>query len=154
VKDNQNVGAVERLRELKEAQKHIQYEIDEIGGRTEKRERVSHSRSCRHTINPLIEALCEEEFLSVKPIILKVPEGVDVDEFIKSITGGTTLGADYPDEDYPDEDQKRFEEFKEACLPVLEFLNKYYNSHSYAVITEGRAEIVSGELGVPLPVRD
>lgn len=48
----------------------------------------------------------------------------------------------------------QFEEFKNACLPVLEFLNKYYDSQGTAIITEGRAEIVRGEIGVPLPIRD
>ena len=48
----------------------------------------------------------------------------------------------------------KIEEFRIACMPVLEFLNKYYDPHSYAIITEGRAEIVSGEIGIPLHVRD
>lgn len=46
------------------------------------------------------------------------------------------------------------EELKEAALPLLEFLNKYYHPHAYAIVTEGRVEIVEGSISAPLPIRD
>jgi len=48
----------------------------------------------------------------------------------------------------------RSEELQKASLPLLEFLNKYYNPHTYAVVTEGSVEIVCGEMSAGLPVRD
>lgn len=48
----------------------------------------------------------------------------------------------------------KFDELRIAAQPLLEFLNKYYNPHCYAVVTEGRVDIFSGEMGIPLPVRD
>jgi hypothetical protein len=53
-----------------------------------------------------------------------------------------------------EEYKKRSEELQKASLPLLEFLNKYYNPHTYAVVTEGRVEIVSCEMTASLPVRD
>lgn len=50
--------------------------------------------------------------------------------------------------------QEQLEEFKTACLPVMEYLNKYYNPMCYAVITEGNGLVLSIEAGVNLPVRD
>lgn len=52
------------------------------------------------------------------------------------------------------ETEIKFKELEEAALPLLEFLNKYYNPHCYAIVTEGRVEIVSGEMSAPLPIRD
>lgn len=46
------------------------------------------------------------------------------------------------------------EELRKASLPLLEFLNKYYDPHCSAIVTEGRVEIVSSEMLVGLPVRD
>ena len=53
-----------------------------------------------------------------------------------------------------EERQNRFEELKEASLPLLKYLNKYYHPHCYAIVTEGRIEIVEGQEGCPLPARD
>ena len=50
--------------------------------------------------------------------------------------------------------RKMSEELYEASLPLLEFMNKYYCPHDYAILTEGRVEIVCGNMGIPLPVRD
>lgn len=50
--------------------------------------------------------------------------------------------------------EKKKEELEKACLPVVEFLNKHYNPHAYAIITEGRCEIVVGDMSVKTPVRD
>jgi len=53
-----------------------------------------------------------------------------------------------------DDTTKKCEELKQAAMPLLDFLNKYYHPHAYAVVTEGRVEIVEGDIGTPLPVRD
>lgn len=49
---------------------------------------------------------------------------------------------------------KKHDELEQAAMPLLEFLNKYYNPHTYAIVTEGSVEIVVGDMGAPLPVRD
>lgn len=46
------------------------------------------------------------------------------------------------------------QELTEAAMPLLDFLNRYYNPHAYAVVTEGRVEIVEGSMSAALPVRD
>lgn len=50
--------------------------------------------------------------------------------------------------------KNKHEELKEAALPMLEFLNKYYHPHAYAIVTEGRVEIVEGAMACPLLIRD
>ena len=50
--------------------------------------------------------------------------------------------------------QKEFQELTEAAMPILKYLNKHYNSHTTAVIAEGRVTIVSDEISCPLPARD
>ena len=51
-------------------------------------------------------------------------------------------------------DKPTHEELKEAAAPLLELLNKYYHPHAYAVVTEGRVEVLEGSMAAPLPVRD
>lgn len=46
------------------------------------------------------------------------------------------------------------DELVEASKPLLDFLNKRYDPHTYAIVTEGRVEIVRGEVSALLPVRD
>lgn len=135
------------LQDLKKAQQFIQFEIEAIEAEREKQKPFSGGDDL---MDAMMYAMCEAERLSVKPIMVKVPDGVDVNEFIKSITGRAKAGND----PHHEEGKKKFEEFNVACLPVLEFLNKYYDPHSYAVITEGRAKVVRGDIGIPLPVRD
>ena len=53
-----------------------------------------------------------------------------------------------------EEMQKDFQEITEAAMPMLEYLNKHYDPHASAVITEGRVTIVRDEISCPLPVRD
>ena len=53
-----------------------------------------------------------------------------------------------------DEKTSRREELEKAALPLLEFLNKYYNPYAYAVVTEGKVEIVESNMACRLPVRD
>jgi hypothetical protein len=48
----------------------------------------------------------------------------------------------------------RSEELQKASLPLLEFLNKYYDPHTIAIVTEGNVEILIGEMTATLPVRD
>lgn len=50
--------------------------------------------------------------------------------------------------------EEKCEELREAAMPLLAFLNKYYNPHTYAVVAEGRVEIVEGDMFAPLPIRD
>lgn len=45
-------------------------------------------------------------------------------------------------------------ELCKAAEPLLKFLNDHYDPHAYAIVTEGRVEIVRGEISAPLPVRD
>jgi hypothetical protein len=53
-----------------------------------------------------------------------------------------------------EEYKQKAEELQKASLPLLEFLNKHYDPHCSEIVTEGRVEIVSGEMSVSLPVRD
>ena len=53
-----------------------------------------------------------------------------------------------------EEMQKDFQEITEAAMPMLEYLNKHYDPHASAVITEGRVTIVRDEISCPLPVSD
>jgi len=52
------------------------------------------------------------------------------------------------------EDKTKFKELEEASKPLIDFLNKYYNPMTTAIVTEGRVDIVSNEMGVILEVRD
>lgn len=47
-----------------------------------------------------------------------------------------------------------FQELADAATPMLEYLNKYYDPHATAVVSEGRVTIVRDEISAPLPVRD
>jgi len=51
-------------------------------------------------------------------------------------------------------DQVKFSELKQASKPLIDFLNKYYNPMTIAIVTEGRVDILSNEMGMPLEVRD
>lgn len=46
------------------------------------------------------------------------------------------------------------EEFKTACQPVVDFLNKYGTPHSTIIVTQTHAEFVTGEMGVPFEPLD
>lgn len=50
--------------------------------------------------------------------------------------------------------EEKFIELQQAAKPLLDFLNKHYDPHAYAVVNEGRVEILRGEMSSPLPVRD
>jgi hypothetical protein len=45
------------------------------------------------------------------------------------------------------------DELTKAVMPLLEFLNRH-GPHAYTIVTEGRVEIVRGEVSALLPVRD
>lgn len=45
-------------------------------------------------------------------------------------------------------------EFGEVCKPVVEFLRKYGNPHSKAIIYYDFAEFTNAELGMAYPVKD
>lgn len=51
-------------------------------------------------------------------------------------------------------DENIHDELRRAATPLLEFLNTHYDPHTYAIVTEGRVEVVRGEISSPLPVRD
>ena len=53
-----------------------------------------------------------------------------------------------------DDFNDKAKELYEASLPILEFMNKYYCPMDKAILTEGRVEIVTGDIGVPLSIRD
>ncbi len=53
-----------------------------------------------------------------------------------------------------DNKEGKHNELIEAATPLLEFLNKYYHPHAYAVVTEGRVEVVEGSIAAPLSIRD
>jgi hypothetical protein len=53
-----------------------------------------------------------------------------------------------------DDSKTKFSELKEAAKPLIEFLNKYYDPMTTAIITEGRIDILTNEMGIPLEVRD
>lgn len=103
------------VQDLKKAQEFIQFEIDAIEEERAKQVFPDHP-NCRCTHNPyigaddfmdalvygldaILEDIMQEEALSVKPILAKVPDGVDVDEFIKQITKGLEKAVLTPMED-------------------------------------------------------
>lgn len=47
-----------------------------------------------------------------------------------------------------------FQELADAAMPMMEYLNKYYDPHVTAVVSEGRVTIVRDEISAPLPMRD
>lgn len=46
------------------------------------------------------------------------------------------------------------QELIDAATPMLEYLNKHFDPHATAIITEGRVTIVRDAVSVPLPIRD
>ena len=51
-------------------------------------------------------------------------------------------------------DKDKFKELEEASKPLIDFLNKYYNPMTTAIVTEGRVDILTNDMGMPLEVRD
>lgn len=45
-------------------------------------------------------------------------------------------------------------EFEEACKPMIEFLRKYYDPMSKAIISDGFSEVVIGDMGYTNEVQD
>lgn len=50
--------------------------------------------------------------------------------------------------------KEKFNELEEASKPLVDFLNKYYNPMTIAIVREGRVEILVNDMGLPLEVRD
>ena len=48
----------------------------------------------------------------------------------------------------------QFEELEKAVKPMIDFLNKYYDPMTTAIITEDRIDIVRNEMGMSLVRRD
>jgi len=46
--------------------------------------------------------------------------------------------------------KEEFELLKQAAQPMINYLNKFYDPMTFAVITEGYVKIVVEEMGVPL----
>lgn len=53
-----------------------------------------------------------------------------------------------------EENRQLHDELVATATPLLEFLNLHYDPYTYAIVTEGRVEIVRGEVSALLPVRD
>ena len=51
-------------------------------------------------------------------------------------------------------DKQLFKSLEEASKPLIDFLNENYNAMTIAIVTEGRVDVYSTEIGMPLPVRD
>lgn len=47
-----------------------------------------------------------------------------------------------------------FYELKKASNPLIDYLNKYYNPHTIAIVKEGKVTVLTEEMGLPLEVRD
>ncbi len=41
------------------------------------------------------------------------------------------------------------DELKKASEPLVEFLNRYYDPHTTVLVSQGRVDIVRGEMGFP-----
>ena len=50
--------------------------------------------------------------------------------------------------------KQRREEFKEACKPLEEFINKWGCPHDTIIIDQCGAEFKCGEIGIPFKLRD
>ena len=46
------------------------------------------------------------------------------------------------------------EELMEAAKPLLDILYEYYDSLTTIIMSQGHIEIVRGDIGTPLPLRD
>lgn len=51
-------------------------------------------------------------------------------------------------------DKEKFNYLEEAARPLVNFLNKYYDPMTIAIVSEGSIEILREEMGTPLKVRD
>lgn len=60
----------------------------------------------------------------------------------------------YLRDSYEVESQNSFYALEKASKPLIDYLNKYYNPMATAIVTEGRVDIVSNVMGMPLKVRD
>jgi len=52
------------------------------------------------------------------------------------------------------EENERFAELEKAAKPMVDFLNKYYDPMTIAIVEEGRVEILVKTIGMPLEIRD
>jgi hypothetical protein len=53
----------------------------------------------------------------------------------------------------PEKTEEMRVELRAAAMPLLEFLNRYYCPHAYAVVAWDSVTVVEGNMGVPLPVK-
>ena len=76
------------VQDLKKAQEYIQFEIDAIEAERKKEPHNDNKLdSVLYGLDPIMRAVVRAEACSVKPIIIKIPEDVDPEEFFKKITG-------------------------------------------------------------------
>lgn len=83
-----------------------------------------------------------------------MPRYIDADKLLEHECEADKMGFMVYQKMANEERQNRFEELKEASLPLLNYLNKYYHPHCYAIVTDGRVEIVEGQEACSLPIRD
>ena len=50
--------------------------------------------------------------------------------------------------------QKKVEEFKKLCQPLVDYLNEYGNPHQTIIITQADAELLSGEMATQFELVD
>lgn len=50
--------------------------------------------------------------------------------------------------------QNSFYALEKASKPLIDYLRKYYNPMTTAIVTEGKVDILSNEMGMPLEVED
>lgn len=48
----------------------------------------------------------------------------------------------------------RSEELQKIIKPIEEFMNKYCCPHDTLLVTQGHAELLGGEIGIPLEILD
>ena len=78
-------------------------------------------------------------------------------KIFKDLLVSTSIGSyinRYLRDSYDVESQNSFYALEKASKTLIDYLNKYYNPMTTAIVTEGRVDIVSNEMGMPLKVRD
>jgi hypothetical protein len=60
----------------------------------------------------------------------------------------------YELEDESKNNHPTHDELIAAAMPLLKLLNDHFDPMCYALVTEGQVQILRGEIGAPLPIRD
>ena len=96
-------------------------------------------------VEELTEMIYQEVLASTKEVHMK-PEQIESMCAIYVVQGK----ADHHTEIKEESSQ----ELIDAAIPMREYLNKHFDPHATAIITEGRVTIVRDAVSVPLPIRD